>query len=54
MIANNIKTKDTLIEYIYNEWDELRRYPKIFESLATSMNKRINQEIERNGNYIVY
>ena len=54
MIANNIKTKDTLIEYIYNEWDELRRYPKIFESLATSINKRINQVIDRSGSYIEY
>ena len=35
----NVITKDTLIEYIYNEWYKLRGFPEIFENLATSMNK---------------
>ena len=51
---NDIITKDTLIEYIYNEWNKLRGSLKIFESLATSINKRINQVIDRNRNYIEY
>ena len=51
---NNIKTKDTLIKYIYNEWYKLVGSPEIFENLVTSMNKRINQVIDRNRNYIEY
>ena len=33
---NNIQTKDTLLEYIYNEWDKLKGSPEVFENLATS------------------
>ena len=52
--GRQIKTKDTLIKHIENEWEELRKNPDICERLAISMPKRLQEVIDNNGGLTHY
>ena len=52
--GRQIKTKDTVIKHIANEWEELRKNPDICERLAISMPKRLQEVRDNNAGLTHY
>ena len=48
------RTRDQLVQHTMTEWETLRRKPEIVRNIVSSMPNRLQEVIEKEGNWTSY